>query len=120
MFRNLFRNLMIASLLFIASGCLLTSSNTTSVSGVKVGAATLRQVEIGKTTENWLVATLGPPTTRTTVRGDLEILGYNHEVEKKSRGSVFLLFSGRSQKVDKSTTFFELNEGVVTRYWTES
>jgi hypothetical protein len=120
MFRHLFRNVIVASLLFVASGCLLTSSNKVNESGVKVGAATLRQVEPGKTTEGWLLATLGPPTTRTTVRGDLQILGYNHEIEKKSHGSVFLLFSGKSHKVDKSTTFFELDRGVVTRYWTES
>jgi hypothetical protein len=120
MFRNLIRNVFIAGVLFIASGCLLTSSNTTDESGVRVGAGTLRQVEVGRTTEDWLLATLGPPTSRNKVRGELEILGYDHQVVKKSNGSVFLLFAGSSKKVEKSSTYFELSDGVVTRYWTES
>lgn len=120
MLRHLIRNVLIASLLFAASGCLLTSSNTTDESGVRVGANTLRQVEVGKTTDDWLMATLGPPTSRKVVRENMEIVGYDHELVKKSKGSVFLLFAGSSKKIEKSTTYFELNDGVVTRYWTES
>ena len=122
MFRNLFRNLTIAGLLFITSGCLLTSSNSTKESGVQVGSTTLRQIEVGRTSEDWLIATLGPPTSRVAVRGpgNTELLTYNHALTHKSHGSVFLLFSGSSEKVDKSTTYFEVSDGIVMKYWTES
>jgi hypothetical protein len=122
MFRNLFRNLTIAALLFVTSGCLLTSSNSTKESGVPVGSSTLRQIELGRTTESWLVATLGPPTSRTPVRGpgEVELLSYNHSIARKSHGSVFLLFNGSSEKVDKNVTYFEITDGVVTKYWTDA
>jgi hypothetical protein len=120
MVRHLIRNVFIAGVLFVASGCLLTSSNTTDESGVRVGTGTLRQIDVGRTTSDWLMATLGPPTSRNKVRGELEILGYDHQVVKKSKGSIFLLFAGTSEKIEKSTTYFELSDGVVTRYWTES
>jgi len=122
MFRNLFRNLTIAGLLFITSGCLLTSSNSTKESGVQVGSSTLRQIEVGRTSEDWLLATLGPPTSRAAVRGpgNVELLTYNHALTRKSHGSVFLLFSGSSEKVDKNTTYFEVTDGIVTKYWTDA
>ncbi len=121
MLRNILRNLTIAGLLFITSGCLLTSHNSVDESGVAVGDSTLRQVRVGETTDSWLLATLGEPTSRRDVRGpgDVEILAYNHEIVRKSRGSVFLLFSGRSHKEQNTTTYFEITDGVVTRYWTE-
>jgi outer membrane protein assembly factor BamE (lipoprotein component of BamABCDE complex) len=122
MLRHAFRNLTIASLLFVTSGCLLTTSNSVDESGVQVSASTLRQVELGQTTDDWLVSALGEPSSRATSRvpGDVEIWGYNYERTKKSQGSLFLLFAGSSHKVDRLTTYFEITDGVVTRYWTES
>jgi hypothetical protein len=122
MYRSIACNLLIASVLFVASGCLLSTSNSVRESGKPVSASTLRQIELGQTREDWLIATLGEPTSRAQVRGpdDVQILGYNHEVLKKSRGKIFLLFSGSSQQVDRDTTYFEITDGVVTRYWTEA
>ena len=121
MHRHIARNLIIASLLFVASGCLLSTSNTVRESGEPVSHSTLRQIELGETREDWLTAALGQPTTRAQVRGpgNIEILTYNHEVMKKSHGSMFLLFNGKSETVDRSTTYFEITDGIITRYWTE-
>ena len=128
MSRNILRNLLIAAMLFAASGCLLTTSNTVNESGVRVSQGTLRQVELGETTDDWLVSALGEPTSRSSAGPasasaggvGVEIWGYSHERSKKSRGTLFLLFAGSSNKVDRETTYFELTDGVVTRYWTES
>ena len=93
-----------------------------SETGTVVHESTLRQVELGKTSESWLMATLGPPTSRCKVNDEpgVEIITYNHEVVRNSHGHVFLLFSGSNRTVDNTRTIFQINDGVVTKYWTES
>lgn len=122
MARHILRNLLIASLLFAASGCLLTTSNSVNESGVQVSPSTLRQVELGATSDRWLLSALGEPSSRAEARGpgNIEIWTYSHERSRTSRGSLFLLFRGSSHKIERSTTYFEITDGVVTRYWTES
>lgn len=121
MLRNVLVDLALAAFLFTAAGCLISTSNSVNESGVRVGGSTLRQIELGVTTEQWLVAALGQPTSRSAVRGpgNVEFLCYSHERVKQSRGKLFLLFSGSSSKVDRSRTCFEITDGVVTRYWVE-
>jgi hypothetical protein len=122
MLRYVAIDLAIAACIFALTGCLVTSSRQVKESGTAVSSSTLRNVEPGVTTKDWLLATLGPPTSHTSVadQGDVEILSYSHEVVRTSRGKVFLLFSGSSNSTDTQRTFFELTDGVVTRYWTES
>ena len=121
MLRYVLTDLAIAVCLFALTGCLVTSSKQVKESGTEVSSSTLRQVEPGVTTKDWLLATLGPPTSRSCVadHSNMEILAYKHEVVKTSRGKVFLLFSGSSNTVDKRETFFEVTDGVVSKYWTE-
>jgi hypothetical protein len=119
--QRLLRDLTLALMLFSLTGCLIHSSSKVDESGKRVGDSTLRQVEPGKTSQEWLMATLGEPTSRCPVRGpgNMEILGYSHERTKRSSGSVFLLFGGSSTDIDRRTTYFETTDGIVTRYWTE-
>jgi hypothetical protein len=120
--RHIILDLTIVAFLFTATGCLISTSNSVKESGTAVNSGTLQQVEVGKTTESWLLATLGTPTARCKVPSEpgVEILSYNHEVVKTSHGHVFLLFSGSDRKVDSHRTIFEVTDGVVTKYWTES
>lgn len=122
MIRTIAFDLAVALCIFCLTGCLITSSKQVKETGTPVSSTTLRQVEPGVTTKDWLLATLGPPTSRKCVedQGNVEILAYQHEVVKTSRGKVFLLFSGSSNTVEAQKTFFEVTDGVVTRYWTES
>jgi outer membrane protein assembly factor BamE (lipoprotein component of BamABCDE complex) len=122
MLRHVITDLAIAGCLFLLAGCLVTSSSQTRETGTAVSSSTLGQVEPGVTTKDWLLATLGLPTSRTAVdnQGNVEIFSYRHEVVRTSRGKVFLLFSGSSNSVETQKTLFELTDGVVTRYWTES
>jgi len=119
--RHIVLDLTIAAFIFAATGCLIGTSNKVKESGTPVADTTLRQVEIGKTTESWLLATLGPPTTRSKVddQPGVEIFAYNHQVVRTSGGYVFLLFSGSNEKVDQHRTVFEITDGVVTKYWSE-
>ncbi|MBX3375318.1 MAG: hypothetical protein KF817_15940 [Phycisphaeraceae bacterium] len=103
------------------AGCLVTSNRSTSEAGTAVSSSTLDQIEPGRTTEAWLIATLGEPSQRTKVddRGDA-ILRYDYRRVTRERGSVFLIFSGRSQRENTERTFFEVADGIVTRWWRES
>lgn len=120
--RHVVLDLTIAAFLFTATGCLVGTSNKVQESGTAVGDSTLRQVEIGKTTESWLIATLGPPSTRAKVSDQpgVEVFSYNHKVVRNSKGHIFLLYAGSNQKLESSRTFFELHDGVVAKYWSES
>jgi hypothetical protein len=122
MLRHAILDLTIALVLFTATGCLVGTSNSVKETGTPVAANTLQQVELGKTSESWLLAAVGAPTSRCKVSSDpgVEILTYNHEVVKSSHGHVFLLFSGSDKHVDSHRTFFEITDGVVTKYWTET
>ena len=110
---------LLAIVLTVSSGCLVSHRKSVDEAGVQVSPATLAQVEPGHTTEAWLLATLGEPTSRRTVDDRVSILRYNYTRETSSRGRVFLLFSGRSKSQESSTTFFEVTDGIVTRHWTE-
>lgn len=103
------------------AGCLVTSSNKVEESGIRVSENTLANVEVGRTSGDWLVATLGEPTSRTVVadRPGVEIWRYEHVRTERSAGAVFLIFGGSSSKTESSRVFFELEHGVVRRTWSE-
>lgn len=104
-----------------ASGCLVTHGSSHEETGVRVSHHTLNQVTVGSTTEEWLLATLGEPTSRSWVEGtNQEILRYEHHVDHEEAGTVFLIFAGGKDYSRTSVTYFELTEGVVTKFWTES
>jgi outer membrane protein assembly factor BamE (lipoprotein component of BamABCDE complex) len=105
----------------LLGGCLVTSSNQVQTRGTQVSPATLRQVEPGETTESWLLATLGEPSERTPVPGQsgVEILKYVYSVQDSGSGTVFLVFAGSHDRSRRTTTYFELTDGVVTRFWKE-
>ena len=109
------------SLVLLAGGCLVTSGKSMSECGIQVSDSTLGQVELGETSAAWLVATLGEPTSRTCVEGypNVEIFRYDHVKTSRSGGTIFLLFATGSKKQVSERTFFELTDGVVTKYWKE-
>jgi len=102
-------------------GCLLTSSNATYETGRRVSPGTLDQIQLGETSEAWLIATLGEPQTRTEVADHpgVEILRYDYSEHHESDGALFLVFAGSTRRTTTSTTFFEVANGVITKYWTE-
>ncbi len=73
-----------AAVCLAAGGCLIVTGNTRHETGVRVSDSTLSQVEPGKTTEAWLLASLGEPTARTRIDCDkkVEILRYEHSTRR--------------------------------------
>lgn len=120
------RTPILAALLLSASlplaGCLVTSSSKVEESGVRVSESTLANVEPGRTTGDWLIATLGEPTARTPVADQpgTEIWRYEHVRSERSAGAVFLIFGGASSKSESSRVFFEVENGLVRRSWREA
>src|SRR4051794_17431800 len=95
------RQLLIALLLgtsLLLTGCLVTGSNKESGSGTKVSDATFNQIKVNETNEDWVRATLGPPTSDTTMQSGGHILKYTYTEKKESSGAVFLIFGGHDEK----------------------
>jgi hypothetical protein len=107
----------------LAGGCLVVSGHHVEETGTRVSSSSLAQVELGATTEEWLLATFGPPTDRSAVDGGgpdrVEIFKYRHRITRSEGGAVFLIFAGGSTKEETNTTYFELVNGVVRRCWSE-
>jgi len=105
------------------AGCFIVHTDKhVRESGVPVSSQTLNQIKTGETTEAWLLATLGEPSDRTVVDEDeskVKILRYDHTVHKSDEGRVFLLFSGETDETKIRRAYFEIKNGVVTRYWTD-
>jgi outer membrane protein assembly factor BamE (lipoprotein component of BamABCDE complex) len=106
--------------LLCAAGCLVTSSSKTTQSGTSVSGVTLDQIRPGETREAWLLASAGEPTSRAKVDDHTSILRYDHVETRKSGGTIFLLFAGGSTKQKTTSVRFEVTDGVIQRYWTES
>lgn len=113
--------LLLAAVLTTAGGCLIVGGRYVEERGVQLSGPTLQQVEVGQTTEAWLLATLGEPTERRAVEGmpNVQILKYTHTIHREEGGAVFILFAGGSHTREVTTTYFELTDGVVTKFWTE-
>jgi len=107
-----------AAVTLALGGCLISSSNSTYESGRRVSPSTTSRIELGSTTESWLIATLGEPTSRSDVHGQpgVQILRYDYSRREESGGALFLIFAGSSSKSTSNSTWFEVTNGVVTNY----
>lgn len=99
------------------SGCLISSHSSSSVTGAYVGSSTFEQIEVGKTTGDWLLGALGEPTSRTCLADGAEVWKWSHTTTDESSGSVLFLFGGSSSHKETGATCVELQDGVVTKKW---
>lgn len=104
-------------------GCIVMGGKSTEETGVRVSASTMDQIVVGETSGAWVLATLGEPTERTCVNPDaspkVEVYRYDHTVTKSDGTVVFLLFAGGSSETSRRTAYFEVTDGVVSKYWVE-
>jgi len=105
------------SLLFCCGlGCLVSSDTTSRRSGNYISDSTFAQIEPGKTTAAWVKATIGPPTSISTV-DNMEIWKYTYVERKESSGAVFLVFGGHNENETDHTAFVQIKDGVVVKAW---
>lgn len=85
--------------------------------GVRVGDETLKQFKAGSTTEGWVRAILGAPTSEAAVAGveNTRVLRYASGQE----ASGFLAALTGASTRNTAVTYFVVTDGVVTRYWAD-
>ena len=105
------------ALSLISAGCLVTGNSRQTRSGNYVADSTFNQIQPGKTTEGWVRATLGPPTSKDRLSDGTEIWKYSYTERRESSGAVFLIFGGHDEKEINGTAYVEIKNGVVTNAW---
>lgn len=110
----------IAALVFsgglsVLPGCI--SSQPPAQTGVRIGDETLAQFKAGVTTEDWLIAVLGEPTTRAELKTVPNTVVFRYALGEAS-GGLGALFSGKPSK-NTAVVFFILTDGIVTRFWAD-
>ena len=99
------------------SGCLVSGRSHQSTTGSYVGPSTFNQIEAGSTRQDWVVATLGAPTSKTCLEDGSEIWKWAYTKTKSGSGSVFLLYHGSDDSTSPGATFVHLKDGVVIKAW---
>src|SRR3954470_18708726 len=119
MVRGVGRPLVCGAILLSLSGCLVSGSASQQRTGNYVADSTFSQIEPGKTTAGWVLATLGEPDSKTKVDGGGggEVWKWRYTEKRESNTAVFLLFGGSDKKETNGTAFVEVKDGVVTNKW---
>jgi len=104
---------------FFWGGCASATSEK-KVAGSMVGDETLKRVVPGSTTKEWLITTLGVPTSSEIPSKGGEILKYEWCREENNSLSVPFLNTAQETIKARNTVFFEIENGVVKRFWKET
>lgn len=96
-------------------GCV--SATPPEQTGIRIGDATIAQFKAGVTTEAWLLAILGPPTSWAAVKGveNTKVLRYATGESAAGLGSIF---SGKASR-NTAVVYFITTDGIVTRFWAD-
>lgn len=105
---------------FVLSGCISGRSHVSYGSkGPVVGGDTLRQIKVGVTSKEWLLGTLGEPTSQTQTPERTEILKYVYTKKVDSKLDIFILLNFDDKREERTSLYFEITDGIVSRYWRE-
>lgn len=104
----------------VLSGCISSRSDVSyGAKGPVVGGETLRQIKAGVTTKEWLLGTLGEPTSETQTPEGTEILKYVYTKKVDSDLDVFIFLDFDDKREERTVLYFEITNGIVSRYWKE-
>ena len=105
----------------LALGCAFLggcySSTPPEQTGIRIGDETLKQFKAGVTTEDWLVAVIGPPSSQSVVRSIPNTKVFRYSMGE-SVGGLGAIFSGEASK-NTAVVYFIITDGVVTRFWAD-
>lgn len=96
--------------------CIINVDSHSERSGRYVSASTLQQVEPGRT-QDYVLALLGEPTSRTKLEGGTEIWKWAYTETKRSEGSLIFVFSGDDTERIEGAAYVEFQDGVVRKTW---
>ncbi len=112
---GLFVALLAASVLVVGCVVIKTDEQYTGIEN-----ETLKQVECGQTTRDWVVETFGEPSEQILADDGSEILKYKCVRKKDNK---FVMFPPpiviKDDKDVIHTVVFEVRDGIVQRYWKE-
>lgn len=97
----------------LANGCTPNRQH----SGVRIGDETLRQFEAGVTTEAWLLAILGKPTSESPVQGVETTTVLRYAITEYNSG-LLSMFTGADRRT-VAVVYFIVTDGTVTRFWAD-
>lgn len=109
--------LALAGAVIALPGCLISSRSDQHITGNRVGTETFSRIEPGKTTMQWVQASMGEPSSKRTLDDGTEIWRWNYTKTKNSRGAVFLIASGDDSITTSGSTVVEIKDGLVIRAW---
>ena len=105
----------------ILSGCIVSGSRNTKISGDFIGEQTLAMIEPGKTDKSWVLGVMGVPTWKKDLADD------NHEIwvwessrTRHADTSVLLIFDGDKHVETFQRVYVEFQGDLVTRAWRDS
>ena len=105
-------------IILLGSGCTIFDSRSeTSYSGTQVSDVTMAQLEIGKTTKDWVTATLGAPTSTSQVDDRTELLKYTATRTTDRHAGMILIINSREKTAERETVYLEFRDEVLSRYW---
>ncbi|MCP4592494.1 MAG: outer membrane protein assembly factor BamE [bacterium] len=104
----------------VLSGCISGRSDVSyGPKGPAVGAETLRQIKVGCTSKEWVLGTLGTPSSETATPEGTEILKYVYTKKVDSNLDAFLFLDFDDKREERTTYYFEVTNGTVTKFWKE-
>ncbi len=113
----LFALLVVTSFLLV--GCVISKTDEHYTGRDRpIGNQTLRQIQCGQTTKDWLVAALGEPTEERLTEDGTEILKYRCTMKKDNAFVLFPIIIVDDKETDHSVSF-EIKDDIVQRYWKE-
>ena len=113
---HMFRFFVLGVLVMIGSGCLVSSDTSQTRSGSFVPENTFDQIKTGKTTQAWVKAVLGEPSSKNSA-DNTEIWKWSYTERKESSGAIFLIFGGHDEKEQTHAAYVEFKDGVVVNKW---
>ena len=104
----------------VLSGCISGRSNISyGPKGPVVGHETIRQIEVGQTSKEWVLGTLGTPTSATATPEGTEILKYVYTKNVDADFSFCIFFDFDDKREERTVYYFEIADGIVTKFWKE-
>jgi outer membrane protein assembly factor BamE (lipoprotein component of BamABCDE complex) len=111
----------VLSTLTLLAGCVSSQSDVTYGStGPAIRGDTLRQIRIGQTNKEWLLGTLGEPSRSSQTSDGTEILTYVYTKKVDSRFDFCPFLDTHDRREEQTMYVFELQNGVVSKFWKES
>ncbi len=100
-------------LLVPLGGCLVVAESETTVSGAYIAREDLFSIRPGSTTQEEVLRSFGPPTSRTQHDDGSESWIYRWTEEKESGGALFLIFAGESRRSITDSVTIVIRDGIV-------